>query len=323
MRNVIYLALLLASPAAAQPVTSPAACEVTIARAPDDVRAVVESWVRSEAACSISLELRIVPTDGGLYLLAEDEQGRVRERIVPDAQTAGVLVASWIADDRGPVATPAAEPGPPAVAAAPRPASVPAAPLAESETLSPPGLAPIMIARTAARPTPQGRWLSVGGLVPMRSDGGLGVRGELDVYRRGRWIIGAAASIADNEMMLQSSSGYGNLVATDIKAIGFVARVSSFGRWHVRPAVGAGVIYSEGLAQDASMFYPLDGTFPTLEASLVISRELGAHWAAYAGPLATLIDEQFESQPAAALYPTTVSRSLLDLSLFAGVGRRL
>jgi hypothetical protein len=314
MRNVIYLALLLASPAAAQPVTSPAACEVTIARAPDDVRAVVESWVRSEAACSISLELRIVPTDGGLYLLAEDAQGRVRERIVPDAQTAGVLVASWIADDRGPAPAPAAEP---------RPAPVPAAPLAESEALSPPGLAPIMIARTAARPTPQGRWLSVGGLVPMRSDGGLGVRGELDVYRRGRWVIGAAASIADNEMMLQSSSGYGNLVATDIKAIGFVARVSSFGRWHVRPAVGAGVIYSEGLAQDASMFYPLDGTFPTLEASLVVSRELGAHWAAYAGPLATLIDEQFDSQPAAALYPTTVSRSLLDLSLFAGVGRRL
>lgn len=314
MRNVIYLALLLASPAAAQPVTSPAACQVTIARAPDDVRAVVESWVRSEAACSISLELRIVPTDGGLYLLAEDAQGRVRERIVPDAQTAGVLVASWIADDRGPAPAPAAEP---------RPAPVPAAPLAESEALSPPGLAPIMIATPAARPTPQGRWLSVGGLAPMRSDGGLGVRGELDVYRRGRWIIGAAASIADNEMMLQSSSGYGNLVATDIKAIGFVARVSSFGRWHVRPAVGAGVIYSEGLAQDASMFYPLDGTFPTLEASLVISRELGAHWAAYAGPLATLIDEQFDSQPAAALYPTTVSRSLLDLSLFAGVGRRL
>ncbi len=314
MRNVIYLALLLASPAAAQPVTSPAACQVTIARAPDDVRAVVESWVRSEAACSISLEVRIVPTDGGLYLLAEDAQGRVRERIVPDAETAGVLVASWIADDRGPTAAPAAER---------RPARVPAAPIAESEALSPPGLAPIVIAKSAGRAPSQGHWLSIGGLAPMQSDGGLGVRGELDVYRRGAWVIGAAASISDNEMMLQSSSGDGNLVATDIKAISFIARVASFGRWHVRPAVGAGLIYSEGLAESAAMFYPLEGMFPTLEASLVVSRELGTHWAAYAGPLATLIDEQFESQPAGALYPTTVSRSSLDLSLFAGVGRRL
>src|SRR5690606_15193316 len=103
MRNVIYLAVLLAaSSAAAQSVEEARTCQVTIARAPDDVREVVEAWVRSEPQCSKALEVRIVPTEGGLYLLAQDEQGRIRDRVVPDAETAGVLVASWIADDHAP-----------------------------------------------------------------------------------------------------------------------------------------------------------------------------------------------------------------------------
>ncbi len=87
-----------ASPARAQP--QPRRCEVTIVRAPDEARAVIEGWVRAEPRCTTSLELRVVPTEGGLYLFARDDGGRIHERVVPDAQSAGVLVASWIADDR-------------------------------------------------------------------------------------------------------------------------------------------------------------------------------------------------------------------------------
>src|SRR4029079_15632515 len=139
MRILIFATLLIAAPAAAQPVTPSKACSVNIARAPDDVRQVVETWVRSEAQCSVALEVRIVPTEGGLYLLAQDEHGRVRERIVPDAQTAGVLVASWIADDNAPAPAPVSAPAPPA----PRPMPAPAA---TNESLTPPGLAPVSIA---------------------------------------------------------------------------------------------------------------------------------------------------------------------------------
>jgi hypothetical protein len=101
MKTVISLGVVLvaASQAAAQPVTSPATCAVRVVRAPDDVRQVVEGWVQAEPRCSVALDVRIIATDGGLYLFALDERGRIRERIVPDAQSAGVLVASWVADD--------------------------------------------------------------------------------------------------------------------------------------------------------------------------------------------------------------------------------
>jgi hypothetical protein len=75
------------------------ACQVNIVRAPEDVRCAIETWVRGEAACQIALDVRVIPTDGGLYLLAQDSKGRVHERLVPDAQAAGVLVASWVAND--------------------------------------------------------------------------------------------------------------------------------------------------------------------------------------------------------------------------------
>lgn len=46
-----------------------------------------------------SLEVRVVPTDGGYYLFARDDRGFTRDRLVPDGATAGALVASWMADD--------------------------------------------------------------------------------------------------------------------------------------------------------------------------------------------------------------------------------
>jgi len=100
----IAVVLGLAHAAIAQPVTRPSRCEVTIvdapgAHAPEVVREVIEEWVRAEPRCTTTLEVRVVPTDGGLYLLARDGSGRLQERLVPDAQSAGALVASWVADD--------------------------------------------------------------------------------------------------------------------------------------------------------------------------------------------------------------------------------
>src|SRR4051812_3641665 len=91
----------LCARAVAQPVTQPERepCKVTIALAPTDVREEIEAWVRAEPRCERELEVRVVPTDDGLYLTARDPGGHVRERIVPDAQSAAVLVVSWMADD--------------------------------------------------------------------------------------------------------------------------------------------------------------------------------------------------------------------------------
>ncbi|MCE9575182.1 MAG: hypothetical protein K8W52_18665, partial [Deltaproteobacteria bacterium] len=74
-------------------------CQVEILRAPPEVQPVIEEWVRAEKVCGPALKVRVIPTAGGLYILAEDANGRVRERVVPDATTAAVLIASWAADD--------------------------------------------------------------------------------------------------------------------------------------------------------------------------------------------------------------------------------
>jgi hypothetical protein len=101
-RTLIGTLVIAAAPTVmAEPTGQPTTtnCNVQIMRAPDDVRAQIEEWVQREPVCKTSLEVRVVPTEGGLYLFARDASGRTRDRIVPDGQAAGVLVASWIADD--------------------------------------------------------------------------------------------------------------------------------------------------------------------------------------------------------------------------------
>jgi len=137
MRHALVLAVVLAaSTAAAQPRPP---CAVTIARAPDAVRTVIEQFVAAEASCSVKLEVRVVPTEGGLYLLARDDSGRVRERVVPDAQSAGVLVASWVAADSNtaPVVAPAPLPAPVVAPAGPPGAMVAPAPMVAPQPMPP------------------------------------------------------------------------------------------------------------------------------------------------------------------------------------------
>jgi hypothetical protein len=317
MRNIIRAAVLCAAlPASAQPITEPRACQVTIARAPEDVRQVVEAWVHSEAQCSIALEVRIVPTEGGLYLLAQDDSGRIRERIVPDAQTAGVLVASWIADDNAPAPAP-----PPAIAPPERAAAV--GPIGPIESLSPPGLAPVAI--TAAPPARRSKWLTAGALFPMSESSSLGIRVEADVVRRGKWTFGAAGSLATNETSVAGFSSGGHMSLSDSKLMAYVARTWGSGKWQLRPSVGAGVVHSTGdlFMYGSGAYYSLTGTFASFEGSVALTRDIGKRWAAYVAPVATIIAQRYEVMTPTEFYPVDLQRSGLDLSLFSGVRYRL
>ena len=325
MRQLILAALLFSAPAAAQPVSQPKPCAVTIARAPQDVRAVVEAWVQTEAQCSVALEVRIVPTDGGYYLLAQDERGGVRERIVPDAQSAGVLVASWIADDNAPplpvIVTP-----PPAPERPRAPTTVPASSpsIASRERVSPPGLTPLELTDTeTSTPSPTRRWLSAGGLLPLSESSGVGLRIEADLVKRGRWLFGGAASVAESYTPLRSSLGYeGYMTATDVRAVAYVARPWFTGRWELRPTLGFGVMHSSGTVgqwAENYMEYSIEGTFGTAEASFMVHRELGKSWALCAGPLATLILQRYWSDGVSPY----VQRYTVDFAAFAGVRRQL
>ena len=329
MRSALALTLLaVAAPAVAQPGEPAAertACAVTILRAPEDVRAVVEQWVHAEPRCSITLEVRIVPTDGGLYLLARDEAGGVRERIVPDAQSAGVLVASWVAADAGSSASSPPAPVPPAPAAVPPSAMLGSAGLLAQGEGRAPGASPL-IAKPARPAAP--RWLSLGGLVAMSGTGGGGLRGEVDLARKGIVTFGLAASASQSGMMVYGATydQMGTLDTLDAKAVGYLALDAGFGRWHLRTAFGAGAVYTRAqLAQPGvSIYREADGVFAAGEAVLTIGRELGAWWAIDIGPVVSLYVQEYEVESS---FDTTIRRTLqrrdLESMFFIGVRRRL
>jgi hypothetical protein len=95
-------------------------CAVEIARAPDEAHEAIARWVAQEPRCGAPLTVRVVPTADGLYVLAQAADGRTFERVVPDAEAAGVLVASWAArvEDQAAARAPVVAPGVPAVAPA-------------------------------------------------------------------------------------------------------------------------------------------------------------------------------------------------------------
>src|SRR5262249_28581431 len=154
-----------------------------------------------------------IPTDGGLYLFALDEHGRIRERIVPDAQSAGVLVASWVADDTmyvPPPAPPVVETRDPFSARGAGPNSDLTAP---GMTL---GTGPVG-GRPPPAPRPQmSKWVGLGFLIDRSGDSG-GLRIDGDVWTRGHYTLGAALSSTVNRMPAYTPYGDGTLDARDIK----------------------------------------------------------------------------------------------------------
>jgi hypothetical protein len=321
MRRAIVLALLAAAtPAGAQPAMPRPTCAVSIVRAPDDVRGVVEDWVHAEPRCNTRLEVRIVPTEGGLYLLARDGAGHVRERVVPDAQSAGVLVASWVAADSSPP-----QPAPPQPAAVP-----PSAMLGSEGLLAPgeggaPGTAPVIGEPAPTRPP---RWLSLGALVAMSGTGGGGIRGELDLLRRGILSFGVAASASQSGMTVYGSSyeEMGTLDTFDGKAVGYIALDGSFGRWRLRSAFGAGLVYTRAQLEQPGIFTyrEADGVVPAGEASLTLGRELGAHWAIDVGPIVSLYVQEYEIENSGDFFSSrTLQRRDLEAMFFLGVRHRL
>lgn len=279
MRNAVGFSLVVASvlaaaPAGAQPITRPTACGATIAYAPTEVRILVEAYLAQEPACNTTLEIRIVPTDGGLYLFARDDQGRVRERIVPDAQAAAVLIASWMADDTRP-----APPPPVAVF---------------DHHLPPPTVTVDPFDKLPAREQPaRGRLLGLG---PMLAGRGAGLRAELDVMNRGAWSVGLAASLVDNEATVYTTvqSPPQSMDVIDSTALVYFTRTSHLGDWYLRPMLGVGATYTQtstGMDQfdpsqpwDPVIEFQADGVVATIDAQLLLGRRLSENWQLDAGP---------------------------------------
>jgi hypothetical protein len=322
MRIVVMLSLLVATRAYAQPDD----CEVKIAHAPDDVREAIEQWLTGES-CTVPLEVRVVPTEGGLYLLARDRHGRTRERIVPDAQAAGVLVASWAADDsmgpqRVPPETPESQQSPPSM--------LPARPQLDD------------IDRGAEAESRQrgNTWIELA-LLKSRD---LGARVAVDLVQRGRWTFGAAGSLSkdwlfvDNWPTVLTSGGTGDvyeLNTVDARAVAYGAGTFGGGPWTVRVSLGVGFAYTQtgyNVTPDNGWtvnHVSLDGVFPVAELCALVGRDLGENWGVDVGVLASRYAETFHL-PVIAGYPTpestmdlAVNRSSATWELVAGIKHRL
>jgi hypothetical protein len=319
----------LASPAAAQSMARES-CAVTIVRAPDDVRSVVEQWVQAEPKCSVKLELRIVPTEGGLYLLARDEHGRLRERVVPDAQSAGVIVASWVAaDSNAPtpydVSHPA--PAPEAPAVAPMPPVAPPAPVFAPGEGAGPSAVPVIdkpadVAQVTNPERP--RYFALGLLANVSDAGGGGIRGEWDVKHKSWAALGLAASISGTSITYDDGySTYGYVETFDAKLLGYIGTTGRSGKWHLRASAGAGAVYTQAAANSSSGYQEAGGLFPTGELTVSVGRELGKNWAVYAGPVVSVYLQSLNLQSMSPYDSAVTLDRPLEAMMFISMRRRL
>lgn len=320
MRFIPLAVLVAASPAAAQPISQPTDCAVTVARAPDDVRLAIEAWIARETRCSSRLEIRVVVTEGGYYLIARDEHGRIRDRIVPDAQSAGLLVASWSADDalppprtpfdeRAPLGSRSREPDP------------------MPDQLAPPGVAPEVAATATSTARPPGsKWLSLAGMVGMQDGGGKGLRAELDVKSWRQWSLGFAASFSDSYLNMNRDF----MKVFDTKTMATLSHTLPLGRWHLRTAAGAGLVFTRATATVFTGMsyedYSAKGTFPAAEVSLSLARELGKSWAISAGPIVSVFGQSYTvmvNDPVWGPEPHSLDRRVVDIMMLFALRHRL
>jgi len=245
------------------------------------VRAVVDQWVRAEPACRVALEARIIPTDGGFYLVVLDERGQVRERIVPDATSAAVLIASWAADDSillsapsgrhlalppGPVLVPAPSPTrqppaspvldipPPAPVliapvVPPAPAALAIAPAPIAVALVPTAPPMAVVATTARAPAADGpiiHRISLTAFSDLKRDqenGRVsGLRMELDLWKNGTWSGGMALSTGIARGPVNEDSD--RRWSLESTAIAYGGPSIELGRLQLAPALGFGVAHS-------------------------------------------------------------------------------
>lgn len=356
MRTLLISTLLTASgiaaaqpaPVSAPPPPAPAApgnCSVTIVRAPDGARQTIEQWLAREH-CTVALQVRIIPTEGGLYLLATDEHGRVRERIVPDASSAGVLIASWAADDGLGGASPGFSPptAPNPMAPAPMPPMPPSysapaytgpAPMAgapssmgaygpSAEFRPPSAYEPIDGQLHVEPPAYPNTYLSLSAGLGSNASGTL--RGELDYYGKSGWGIGLLFGLTGSTMDVYDYSGSGSDYTANVTDYIFAVALDRqwrSGDWHLRGTMALGVVESTmNLNQydyNTGSYDYGDGSVasPYVEATLRAGRSFGAtnQWALEGGLVFSYTKQEWYLQDSM----STLYREAGNVELVVGV----
>jgi hypothetical protein len=295
MRLPILIAVLLvAVRAVAQPVRpADRPCTVTIVRAPDEVRSVIEEWVSRETRCRIALDVRVVPTEGGLYLLARDSTGRLHERIVPDAQAAGVLVASWVANDSTePLPLP---PSPPTTPQGSGPIrlrrpvflAVPV-PLPDTDELADTSLLMACAPGACAARAGDVREWALGVTMLPNNDSGARLRGEVELAHDGGLafgltLAGAYTSILEPGFYAPLESVRTNRI--DLRALFGMSNTFRSGPWRIRVQGAAGGLWAHAFRPDDSM--KANWFAIPIEASVLVGYHVSPDWSVGIAPVAT------------------------------------
>jgi hypothetical protein len=297
MRSVTAVVLLALS----APASADHECNVRVVRAPDQVRAAIEARIGIETSC-ITLEVRVISTRDGYYVIATPPHGDVLEGTVRDPSLVGELVADW--------------------AHQPEPAAPPPT-VAEQ----PPSATPMfdVVEQAPAQHRRGTRDFTMGVLFTPKS---YGVRGEVDLIAASGFSLGLAAGISSAHWIYGDDQMFtlgADLVFRDIRGVVTVAKTFGTGAWRVRLQAGLGVVnttYSGTMRADNGLVVPTtgEGTTRMVEVGLTASRDLSATWAFSFGPMLTYygqtydLDESFES--------FTTSRDY-DVGAFASIRRHL
>ena len=294
MTRSLALALFLAAaPAAAQPDR----CSVEVVRAPEDVRARIDDWLARGQRCGVALEVRVVPTEGGLYVFARDDRGGVRDRLVPDAETASALIASW------------ADPGQPAPVV---PVAVDVHTEVDLRPISDP--APVVTVVTDDHDRPPTH-MYITQLVTFGNGHG-GVRLSGDFARAPDWRLGVAVGYDHIYRVAGTFMVNESLALSDVYATAYIARPVIRGGWEMLPAVGVGISHvgvSDSLHGETDQYQSWGVTSPIAEASLSVSYQIVGSFGATLGAVTTVYGQRYETT-----FDSLRSR-IVDATLFGGV----
>jgi hypothetical protein len=311
----VLASLAVAPSAPAQP--APRRCDVHVLRAPEPVRLAVEARLAREPRCEAALAVRIIPTTDGLYLLAQTPGGHAYEMIVPDAEIAAELIATW-AIHRDPAVAP--EHAPSAVAPLAPPPIAPPPVEAHPALEAAPGATAEAAAGAPGPGAIAGQWLSLSGIAGAEV---FGIRGDLDLWSKGGWSGGVA--VAYTSMRMGNVSSVATLDFGDLRGTITAGHTFGTGALRIRGQIGVGVVQTE-LIGTVDGFGPISyaGTHPIGEGGAQLHVLLGTDraWAISAGPTLTIYTQTFQlaSDPFAGMQ--SVKRSL-DVSFVGGLRRRL
>jgi hypothetical protein len=112
---------------------------------------------------------------------------------------------------------------------------------------------------------------------------GTGVRGELDLFRRGGFTLGIAAGASS--MRIREMYSVHEFSLLELHAGASLAYAAQRGRWQLRLQGGVGRGKTRPTPGTDGPRVWATSVYPSAEASAMLAREVLEHWAISAGPM--------------------------------------